>query len=127
MNAAARLLAHATTFALLACVLEPAAVAPDALLGLFLSGTLVLALGPCLSCYPHAARTWAQVVFYSLLLGGLFFGADFALLALGNSVKPRAILPPAFGGLELYWVLVPGVASVGAGAWVGALLRQRHR
>jgi hypothetical protein len=52
---------------------------------------------------------------YAALLAIFFFGADVALSVLGNSVKPRGQLPAFLGGLEVYFILVPGVASVALG------------
>jgi len=122
VNTLARLAAHSTAFAAFVAVFRPDAVAPAALLSVFVAGFAFLLWAPRHKRYPRSPRTWLATLLYALLLAAVFSGADFAMGILGNSIKPRAALPAAFGGLELYWLLVFGVASVAMGAWAGAAI-----
>lgn len=61
----------------------------------------------------------------ALWLAALFFGADGALTALGNSVKPRQPPPGILGGLPIWFCLVPGVASTSLGLSLQGWLRGR--
>jgi len=118
----ARLAAHALSFFVLAgWPLRAAGVEPGAWLVLYAAGAVFLCAAPGHRAYPRSIKAWLAVAFYSVLLAAVFFGADFALQTLGNSARPRASLPSWFGGLELYYVLVPGVTSVAIGALTGAV------
>lgn len=121
MNATARLLAHAAAFAALVAWLRPGGVTAAALITVFALGVVFLLLAPRHRRYSRSVRVWTTTLVYASLLAALFAGADFALQALGNSVKSRTPLPQWLGGLELYWLLVPGVASVAVGALAGLL------
>lgn len=90
-------------------------------------GLIVTAVLQLQSRWNVSARSWVLCAGYAVLLALLFFGADFALTALGTSVKPRAALPAFLNGLELYYLLVPGVASMAMGAAVGAWLQARQQ
>jgi hypothetical protein len=114
-------------FAAFAAVLRPNGVAPAALLSVFAAGFAFLLWAPRHRRYPTSPRTWLATGLYALLLAAIFAGANFAMSALGNSIKARAALPAAFGGLELYWLLVFGVASVALGASAGAAIEQRRQ
>jgi len=65
------------------------------------------------------AKTWRATLMHSCLFAALFAGADFALTELGNSARPRAPLPMLVGGLDLHFLLLPGVTSVALGALAG--------
>jgi len=127
VNTATRLSAHLLAFLALLAALRPSTVAPVALVTVYVAGALFLLLAPRSRLYPRWPRTWLTALGYALLLATVFAGADFTLGALGNSAKPRAPLPTAFGGLELYWLLVFGVASVAAGALPGVALERRQQ
>ena len=126
MNTTVRLAAHLFTFVGFLALLRPGTVEPAAWLGVFAIGWAFLILAPNHQAYPKSQGTWLKAALYTLLLASLFFGTDLALHALGNTVKPRAALPPYLGGLELYWLLVPGVLSVAIGALAGAAFGQRN-
>lgn len=123
LPAVARVASHLLAFVGVLAALPQQQVAPAAWLAVYAIGLVFLACAPRHRLYPQAPAWWLRVLLYSVLLAAIFFGADWALNTLGNSVKGRATLPAAFGGLELYAVLAPGVASVALGAWVGALLQ----
>ena len=122
MNTIARLASHLLAFSATVAALRPSAVAPAALLSLYVAGAVFVLLAPRHRLYPRLPGTWAATLGYAVLLAAIFAGAGFAMGALGNSLRPRAVLPAAFGGVELYWLLVLGVASVAVGALVGTLL-----
>ena len=127
MNTTVRLAAHLLTFGSLLALLRPATVEPAAWLAVFTVGWVFLILAPNHRAYPKTQGTWVKAALYTLLLSSLFFGTDLALQALGNTVRPRATLSPYLGGLELYWLLVPGVLSVVTGALAGAVLERRRQ
>ena len=115
MGTIAGLLAHAISFAGFVTILPTLSVSLAAWLVLYAVGVIVVLLGPRLTLVAYTARGWSLALFYAVLSAVIFAGADLALQALGNAVKPRAIVPPALGGLEFYFLLVPGVASVALG------------
>jgi len=96
-------------------VVAPAAVEPQAWAALYLAGLVALGLWLREPVSMPARRRALEVLGYSMLLGLWFFGADRGLAVLGNSVKPRLVLPDVLGGLELYWMLTPGAAAVALG------------
>ena len=124
MNTTVRLAAHLFTFGSFLALLRPATVEPAAWLAVFITGWVFLTLAPNHRAYPRRPGTWVKAALYTLLLASLFFGTDLAVQLLGNTVRPRAALPPYLGGLELYWLLVPGVLSVATGALAGAVLER---
>ncbi len=128
MRVIASLLGYALTYwALLLALPIWNSVPRSSWLGLFVLGALATAAFQLQSRWIFSARSWALCAGYCLLLSSLFFGADFALDALGTSVKPRAELPIFVAGLELYHVLVPGAFSVAIGAFLGACVRPYRR
>ena len=127
MNTTVRLAAHLLTFGGLLALLRPATVEPAAWLLVFAIGWLFLILAPSHRAYPKAQGTWIKAALYTLLRALLFFGSGLALQVLGNTVRPRATLPLYLGGLELYWLRVPGVLSVATGALAGAVLEHRSQ
>jgi hypothetical protein len=121
-TALARLLAHAVAFGALLAVLRPAGVAPVAWLVVYGIGVAALAWGPRSRAWPRSPVVWLKVLAGAVLIAAVFFGADVALTTLGNSVKPRLPPPAALGGMTLPLFLLPGVATVAFGAWIGALV-----
>ena len=70
---------------------------------------------------------WAlQLLFFAALLALWFWGANFALDALGNSVQARRTPSHLRDGLPLHFILVPGVASVALGLYASALVRRQR-
>jgi hypothetical protein len=61
----------------------------------------------------HApAMVWTIRAAYCALLAILFYGANQARDLLCGPERLKAALPGWFGGLELWWILCPGIASV---------------
>ena len=115
MGTAAGLLTHWLSFALVVTTVAPPSVSPVAWLALYGVGVGYMLIGPYVRIPKLSARQWALLLMYSVLLAVIFAGAEFGLQTLGNSVKPRGVLPAYLGGLEPYFMLVPGVASVALG------------
>lgn len=63
-------------------------------------------------------RTWLAVALYSLLLAALFRGANVGLDALHGAQRVRIDVAASLGGLELWFVLSPGVTAIAVAAWV---------
>lgn len=85
--------------------------------------SLVAWLGLYLACNIGAVEAWARlpasfgsrfwlaVALYSGLFAAMFFGADGALDALHGVHRIKAHVAESLGGLELWFVLCPGVVS----------------
>ena len=121
MRPAIALIAHFALFWLGAYVLSRSSVALAAWLSLYALGALGLLVALRSRLRLLRWSTWLQVAVYAVLLSAIFFGADFALDTLGNSVKPRLRGPAFPGGLELFHVLCPGVVRVAAAAALASL------
>ena len=101
--------------------LMPAAVAPWAWVGLYavvLVATLAALRGPWRSPSVVSAATWLM---YAVLLSLWFFGANVGLDALHGAHRSKADVALHLGGLELWFVLCPGAASVALALLVQAL------
>jgi hypothetical protein len=71
---------------------------------------------------------WLYLAACSALLAVGFFGANFALDALHGADRPKANVADSLGGLQLWFVLFPGLTSsalAGAAAAVVAQYRSR--
>jgi hypothetical protein len=95
---------------------------PGAWLVLYLLGVLAVVLLGQLAIGRQPWQRWLRIFGYAALGAALFFGADFALDALGKSVAPRSAGAAFHGGVELYHVLFPGLASVAFGFMVSSLV-----
>ena len=115
MATAAALLAHLLSFVFVVTTVATPSVSFLAWLALYGLGAGYLLIGSYVRIPKLSARQWAMLFLYALLLAVIFAGAEFGLQTLGNSVKPRGVLPAYLGGLEPYFMLVPGVASVALG------------
>jgi hypothetical protein len=122
MSFAAGLLTHAAIFWAFVVLVPAAGVARGAWAFAYAAGALCLFAAQRARHLRLSPARALKLVGYSILVAALFFGADFALTTLGNSVTPRQALPAAFGGLELWYLLVPGVAAVALGSWVTGVL-----
>ena len=69
---------------------------------------------------------WAIRVAYCVLLAAMFFGTNQARDILYGPERLKASLPVWFGGLELWWILCPGIASVFLAIAAGGRPRSRH-
>jgi hypothetical protein len=121
MHPAVAFIAHFALFWLGAYVLSRSPVAFPAWVGLYVLGAICLLAVLRSRLASLRCSFWLRVAVYAALLSAIFFGADFALDTLGNSVKPRLQGSAFPGGLELYHVLCPGVVSVAAAAVLASL------
>ena len=115
MATAAGLLAHLLSFVVVVATVATPSVSFIAWLALYCAGAAYLLIGPYGPLPKLSARQWAMLFGYALLLSVIFAGIELGLQTLGNSVKPRGVLPSYLGGLEPYFMLVPGVASAALG------------
>lgn len=106
---------HGLAYWAFVLLVAPSAVGREAWAVLYLAGVAALSLWLREPASTAARRRAVEVLGYSMLLGVWFFGADRGLAVLGNSVRPRQALPGFLHGLELYYLLVPGVATVALG------------
>ncbi len=72
--------------------------------------TLLLARRSAWSVAP--AIVWMVRAAYCVLLAVLFYGVNQARDVLYGPERPKADLPGWLGGLELWWILCPGLVSV---------------
>jgi hypothetical protein len=84
---------------------------------------LVLAL-PIGKLHIEPARA-LQILFFAALIALWFWGANFALDALGNSVQARRTPSHLQDGLPLHFILVPGVASVALALYASTFVRRQ--
>ena len=115
MGTVASLLTHLLSFAGVVAAVATPSVSFLAWLALYGVGAAYLLIGPYVRIPKLSARQWAILLGYALLLSVIFAGIELGLQTLGNSVKLRGVLPSYLGGLEPYFMLVPGVASVALG------------
>jgi hypothetical protein len=125
MPLAAGLLTHAVTLWAFVLFVPSAGVAAAAWVVVYVAGALYLVATQLVPRLRLSVAQALRLLGYSVLVATLFFGANLALTALGNSVKPRQPLPSALGGLELWYLLVPGVAAVALASVVFGLLRRK--
>ena len=119
---ALKLLVHCAAFWGSVALLPSNSVAPLAWIVVYICGVATLLLTDRLLQRRLSLTTWLKLFVHALLLAAIFFGADFGLEALKGSIKPRAALPAFLHGLELYYLLVPGVTSVTLAGAVGSAL-----
>ena len=103
-------------------MLPASTVGTAAWLALYACCAATLAVSASIARMKLGLLAWLQVLFYALLLAAIFFGADFALDTLRGAVRPRSQLPAFFNGLEFYFVLAPGVASIAVGGAARSIL-----
>ena len=127
MHTATALAAHATAFWAFVFLVAPPAVTVGAWLATYSLGAGMLLLVALRTATTSESWPAVRLFLYSLLLALIFFGADQALTVLGTSVKPRQPLPAFLGGLELYYLLVPGVAAVALGQLVASIYASSQR
>ncbi len=116
--------AWAALYALVVLVALALTVLPSALPGA-LTGALTGSL-PDASPGTRAGSSgwvgWARLAFYALFFALFFAAANFALDALHGAQRPKADIARQLGGLEVWFVLCPGVVSMALfGALFGAL------
>jgi hypothetical protein len=72
------------------------------------------------------AKSWLVRAAYSVLLALLFYGANRAQDILYGPERLKSNLPGWLGGLELWWILCPGIASIALAAASARLLSERR-
>ena len=77
------------------------------------------------AAYQLPPRAWLLFAVNSALVAALFWGANTALDLINAPHRPKVDWATHLGGLELWFVLFPGVFSVAIAAWARSLLRQR--
>ena len=116
--AAPALLVQALVFAAGVAALQRAGVSAAAWAGLYLCAAVATVTAPCWG--PLRAGLWLALAGYALLFSALFWGANFGLDALHGAHRHKADVAQRLGGLELWFVLCPGVVSVALAAAVQA-------
>ncbi len=127
METATALAMHALAFWAFVFIVAPIAVTLAAWMVTYSLGAGILPL--LLWRYPTRIAFWPSVrlFFYSFLIAAIFFVADTALTILGPAFRPRQPLPVFLGGLELYYLLFPGVAAVALGLLAASIYADIQR
>ena len=113
--------AQAAFFAAMVASLPPSGVSPLAWTTLYVGALAVAVLAMRHITLPlKAALGWGL---QSVLLALIFFGANGGLDALHGAHRPKAEVARYLGGLELWFVLCPGAASVALALAVAAISR----
>jgi len=63
-------------------------------------------------------QQWLFVALCAVWFAAVFCAIDFALDALNGARRAKADVASALGGLELWFVLCPGVAALALGGWM---------
>ncbi len=92
-------------------VLQAAAVAPQAWALLFGACIACALLCPDKTIRALSPGAWLYGAFCALLVAAFFFGANIGLDALHGANRPKAHVAASLGGLELWFVLCPGLSS----------------
>lgn len=91
----------------------------------YVGGAVALLLSHRYKELQLSTRIAAELTGYATLAALLFWGANQALDLLGNSVSARRIPPEWRMAFPLHFVLFPGLAAYGFGAWFAAAGRHR--
>lgn len=77
----------------------------------------VLAFIACAFGWPRPwdSATWFATAFYAILFAAIFYGANGALDALHGRDRNGPEVARSLGGLQVWFVLFPGIASVSLG------------
>lgn len=127
MNTVLSWLVQTLAFGLAFMPIAAQPVAPLAWVGLYLATALLAVLAAWWRWPRWPARTWLYACFCSLLLAASFWGANFALDALHGAARRKAEVTSTLGGLELWFVLCPGVASIAVSGLARSLLEGNAR
>jgi len=127
MKALAPLLAQTFVFSLGAVAVPSGLVATGAWVGLYLAVSAASSLAAYLGWPRWPAWTWLAALGYTLLFAALFCGANLALDALHGAHRPNADVARHLGGLELWFVLFPGIASMAVSGFARTLLSRQAR
>ena len=114
-------------FALGATAMSTAAVSLRAWLVLYALCVAVAAV--IWAARPELARatTWLVAASYAALFAAIFYGANLALDALQGPHRNDGSVAHHLEGLELWFVLCPGMVSVAWGSWLHTVMRGRCR
>lgn len=128
MNAASPLLALTATFWAgvgLAGLADAQVPSAPALLSLYAVCVACAAIQRRWRPLRASPRAWLAAAGYSLLLALVLRGANFGLDALHGAQRVRIDVAAGLGGLELWFVLSPGVTAVTVAAWLQAITGAR--
>ena len=112
MTTVSATLVVSSVYWLLVALMPSVSVSVVAWAALFLACLCCTLLVSLLRVRLHQATTWLYVAACSALLAVAFFGANLALDALHGVGRPKVDVAASLGGLELWFVLCPGVTSV---------------
>lgn len=103
-----------------------AAVDPLAWAVLFLACALACVLALRASAPKVAPAVWLYLAGCATLVAGIFYGANIGLDALHGATRPKANVAASLGGLELWFVFFPGLASVAMACSAGTYAAGRR-
>ena len=115
-------------FWVLVWLFEPTAVAGLAWAALFAMcsvGTVVLARRAQRRPSAQPQALWLSVAFYSMFIAGIFAAAEPALDRLHGAGRAKTQVAQYIGGMELWYVLCPGIFSTALALSVGSAIGRR--
>ena len=125
MTTAVALLVHGIVYALGAWFARPASHDTQAWALWYCIGAMTLVLAIQVAKIRVKPSSALQVLLFAALLAVWFWGANFALDVLGNSVQARRTPLELRSGLPIHFILFPGVASVALAVLASTLVGRR--
>jgi hypothetical protein len=117
---------HAALFAAFVLFLPAPGVTAAAWAGLYLLSVGVLLVLPHTPLARVDAISWIAVAAWAAFFAIFFATAAFALDALHGAHRPKAEVARHLGGLELWFVLCPGLVALAPARALAATLRARR-
>lgn len=118
-------LALSSTYWPVAALLGSAGVGSEAWWALYAVCLLLVMLLVSSTSLALRPGAWLYLAGCAVLLAGLFFGANAGLDVLHGAGRPKADVAQHLGGLALWCVLCPGLASVALACAVAGLTGRR--
>ena len=125
MTTAVALLVHGLVYALGAWLAWPTSHDTQAWALWYCIGAMTLVLALHVAKIRVKPSSALQVLLFAALLAVWFWGANFALDALGNSVQASRTPLQLRSGLPIHFILLPGVASVALAVLASTLVGRR--
>lgn len=128
MNIVVALMVQAAAFWSVVALVPTGLVTPLAWAGLHALGAVAFMVSGLARWPAWPARSWFALLFYALMFGGMFYGLNIGQDILRGAGRPKAEVARHLGGVDIWFLLCPGVATFGlagaANAWLSARLQR---